>query len=106
MFFKPQPGLGLQYPICADMLLSTASCHGAQLALVERKRKEKKNSAKSESQVVTLLPAVAVLRAPLASLSIKVGIFFEDVKVPFVYACSFSRSNAPDSPGIVIRGLG
>ena len=24
MFFKPQPGLGLQYPICADMLLSLA----------------------------------------------------------------------------------
>ena len=26
--------------------------------------------------------------------------------VPFVYACSFSWSNAPASPGIVIRDLG
>ena len=29
MFFKPQPGLGLQCPICANLLLSIA-CQGTQ----------------------------------------------------------------------------
>ena len=29
MFFKPQPGLGLQCAICADILLSIA-CQGKQ----------------------------------------------------------------------------
>ena len=43
--------------------------------LAERNRKEQNNTWISESQVVTLLPAVA-LRSPLASLSIQVSIFF------------------------------
>ena len=57
MFFKPLRGLDLQYPICADMLLSIASCQGAQLALAKRKRKEQKQSVHKVK--VRLLQAVA-----------------------------------------------
>ena len=43
MFFKPQPGLGPQCPICADMLLSIA-CQGTQES-GRKKQKRTKNYA-------------------------------------------------------------
>ena len=53
MFFKPQPGLGLQYPIYAGMLLSIA-CQGTHDS-GWKKQKRTKNCV--DKVIVWLLPS-------------------------------------------------
>ena len=40
MFFKPQPGLGPQSPICVDMLLGIA-CQGTQESGLKKQKRTK-----------------------------------------------------------------
>ena len=80
MFFKPQPVLSPQGPICADMLLSIA-CQGTQES-GSKKQKITKNYVDKVIIRFTLLPTVA-LRPPLASVRIQVSIFFGTYDNPF-----------------------
>ena len=80
MFFKPQPDLDPQCPICAGMLLSIA-CKETQ----ESGWKQQKITKNYADKVIIrffLLPTVA-LRPPLASLSIQVSILFGTYDNPF-----------------------